>query len=514
MVSQPFRAFVSYCHADRPFAARLQRRLESYRLPRRLAGQVPPLAGQPAGRIGPVFRDRADLSAAVDLSQAVRDAIKASSALVVVASPDAVQSHWVDREIELFRADHPDAPILVAHCAGDPAAAMPMALRRDGAEPLAADFRREGDGYRLAFLKIVGGLAGLPLDALVQRDAQRQVRRVTAVTLGALALALVMAALLVATLRARSEAIRQRADAEGLIDYMITDLRKELMGDGRFRILDAVNERALGYYSAQGDLGSLPDDSLDRRARVLLAMGEDDANRGLFDKAFAEFGEAHRTTAAILARRPQDPTAIFSHAQSEYWVGSIWEHRKDWVRAGEHYRAYDAYAQRLVAIDPANPKYLLEAGYGQMNLGELQSESKTGPDFGRKRIIAALGWFEKAAARKPGDPDIAGEIANARAWLADSYYQSGDLAQSLAQRRQELAMREKIVAIDPTNNAARFRLAKAQFGVGQNLMETGRKDEARPLLTAARATMVNLVAIEPDNTKWVSILDRTNQLLK
>ena len=64
---KPFRAFVSYCHADRAFAARLQRRLEAYRLPRRLADQVPPLPGQPTGRIGPIFRDRADLSAAVDL---------------------------------------------------------------------------------------------------------------------------------------------------------------------------------------------------------------------------------------------------------------------------------------------------------------------------------------------------------------------------------------------------------------------------------------------------------------
>jgi len=510
---KPFRAFVSYCHADRTFAARLQRRLEAYRLPRRLADQVPPLPGQPTGRIGPIFRDRADLSAAVDLSQAVRDAIGASSALVVVASPDAVRSRWVDREIVLFRATHPASPIFVAHVRGDPAEALPAALRVGDSEPLAADFRREGDGPRLGFLKIVAGLADLPLDALVQRDAQRQLRRVTAVTLGALLLALAMSALLVVALRAQAETERQRADAERLIEFMLTDLRKELIGDGRFRIMDAVNARALEYYSAQGDLQRLPDASLERRARVLLAMGEDDEKRDRLDAAHAKFDEAHRTTAAILTRGPQEPAAIFAHAQSEYWVGRVWERRKAWDQALASYREYDVLARRLAAVAPENPKYLMEAGYGQMNLGLLQSLRQIGPDFGRSRIAAALGWFGKAAAKRPDDPEIMGEIANAHAWLADSYYLAGDYARSLEERRRELKGRERIAALDPLNNAARFRVAKARFGVGSSLAKLRRSAEARPQLAAAHRAMTRLVTIEPDNQQWRTVLLRIESSL-
>ena len=103
MSGRPFRAFVSYCHADRGFASAIQRKLETYRLPRRLAGLVEPLPGQARGRIGPIFRDRADLSAAQSLTDAVCEAIAASSALVVIASPDAARSIWVEREIALFR---------------------------------------------------------------------------------------------------------------------------------------------------------------------------------------------------------------------------------------------------------------------------------------------------------------------------------------------------------------------------------------------------------------------------
>src|SRR5687768_326803 len=241
--TRPFRAFVSYCHKDKAFAAWLQRKLEAYRLPKRLAGQVEPLPGQREGRIGPVFRDRADLSAARDLSAAVKEGIAASSALVVVASPDAARSQWVAREIGLFRELHPEAPILVALVRGESAEAVPEALRMDGAHPLAADFRKQGDGKRLAFLKIVAGLSDLPLDALVQRDAQRQVRRVTAVTAGAAVLVLIMGLLLVAALRAQNEAERQRVEAErqrsgaeGLVEYMLTDLREKLRGVGRLDI--------------------------------------------------------------------------------------------------------------------------------------------------------------------------------------------------------------------------------------------------------------------------------------
>ncbi|MET1112881.1 MAG: toll/interleukin-1 receptor domain-containing protein [Allosphingosinicella sp.] len=505
--ARPFRAFVSYCHADAAFAARLQRKLEGYRLPRRLAGQVEPLPGQAPGRIGPVFRDRADLSAATDLSAAVREGIAASSALVVVASPDAAQSHWVAREIALFRELHPGSPILVALARGEPNEALPDALHSQS-EPLCADFRKSGDGKRLAFLKIVAGLAGLPLDALVQRDAQRQVRRVTAVTLGAVILVLIMALLLAMALRAREEAQRQRveaerrrADAEGLVEYMLTDLRDRLRGT-RLETMSAVNQRALAYYASQGDLSRLPDESLNRRARLLQAMGEDNEKMGDLDRARAQFTEAHRTTQAILARRPRDADAIFAHAQSEFWIGQMAARTNDLPVATRHWRAYSAQARALAGVEPGSVRALMEQGYAQGNLCDLSYRGRA--DLaGAARFCGESIRFETAAlAKSPGNRSIMRDLANRHGWMARVERAQGDSRAALASRERERALMDRLLALDPDNSDYRLRHTWADIAIGEILIDSGQAARAAALLERNWSDFAPLLAAEKNYEVW------------
>ena len=78
-----YSAFISYSHHDAAFARRLHRKLESYRLPRKV-GDARRLAG--SRRLRPIFRDRDELVAAADLTEAVQDAISEADALIVVCS--------------------------------------------------------------------------------------------------------------------------------------------------------------------------------------------------------------------------------------------------------------------------------------------------------------------------------------------------------------------------------------------------------------------------------------------
>jgi tetratricopeptide (TPR) repeat protein len=313
---------------------------------------------------------------------------------------------------------------------------------------------------------------------------------------------LAMALLLVVALRARSEADRQRAKAEGLVEYMLTDLREKLKGVGRLDVMTAVNERAMAYYGDQQSLEGLPPESLDRRARILHAMGEDDEKRGDLDKALVKFKEAHRTTAAVLAKRPNDPDAIFAHAQSEYWVGRIAEMRQDWGRAELNYRAYASSANRLIQLRPNDPDFMMEVAWGHMNLGNIKLESRAPPDYGQTEYQLALKWMNSALAQRPNDKAILTELGNAYAWLADTYFIRGDFKSSLTERRNQLTMARKNLLNHENDATVRFEVSKASYSVAINLQKVGNEREAQNLLRAAKTESDVLVGIDGSNHEW------------
>ena len=319
-----YTAFLSYSHRDAAAGARLHRRLEAYRLPKRLVG-TEGARGIVPGSLWPVFRDREELPAATDLSETVREALDRSGALVVLCSPHSAGSLWVAEEIETFRRLHPDRPVLAAILDGEPADCLPGVLRTcdaDGTrhEPLATDLRRGKDGEHLGLLKLVAGIAGVGLDDLVQRDAARRVRRVTAVMAAAVVAMLVMAALAWLAIDARRDAERQRGEAEGLVEFMLTDLRYRLRGVGRLDVMSAVNQRALQYFASRQAAGSGVAQS-PVRARVLHAIGEVQLDRGDRAAALRAFNEAFDITSALMRAAPDQPANIFAHAQSEFWLG-------------------------------------------------------------------------------------------------------------------------------------------------------------------------------------------------
>jgi tetratricopeptide (TPR) repeat protein len=278
-----YRGFISYSHSDAQVATRLHRWLEAYRVPRRLVGRETPFGPVPA-RLHPIFRDREELPTSADLGGQIQTALAASATLIVVCSPRAAMSRWVNEEIlaykRLGRADR----ILCLIVDGEPNATgkpgraeeecFPPALRfhlaPDGtlsgipAEPIAADLRTVGDGRRDAFLKVAAGLTGVGFDELRQRELQRQVRRAFTVSAVSLALLAVMAGLAVVALLARREAVQQRAvavrerdraeenfrEARDAVDRFYTKVAEEdlLRAEGLQPLRQDLLEQALEYY--------------------------------------------------------------------------------------------------------------------------------------------------------------------------------------------------------------------------------------------------------------------------
>lgn len=500
-----YRAFLSYSHADEKTARKLHRWLETYRIPARLVGSQTRFGKVPP-RLAPIFRDRNELPAATSLGEEVRQALAQSEALLVLCSPAARTSRWVEAEIALFRTLHPDRPVLAALLEGDPDESFPPALTardHDGQrlEPIAADFRPEHDGAKLARFKIVAGLTGLALDQIIQRDAQRQLRRVIAVTFLAAFLTLSMALMLLFAVRARMEAENQRRQAEGLIEFMLTDLRQRLEGVGRLDVLDSVNRRALAYYAEQSDLSDLPPDSLERRARILHAMGKDDHAAGNYASALAKFNEAHRVTGTLLTADPDDPQRIFAHAQSEFWLGYADFMAGNHKAALRRFEAYRRLAEDLVKTEPDNVRYRRELAYAQGNICTATiAMNDTGS--GLEACSKALAIMLQVKQLAPGDASVDADLANRHAWLADTLQRQGKLDRAMDERQREADLIRSLMQRDPKNKMYLQAWMLSRYSLAQLLHEMGKTQEAQNLKKEALADVRRLIAADPQNNDW------------
>ncbi|WAC25206.1 toll/interleukin-1 receptor domain-containing protein [Blastomonas sp. SL216] len=490
-----FRAFLSYSHADITAAQRLHRKLESYRLPRHM---------RPAGddgRIGAIFRDREDFPAATDLSASVRKALAASQALIVLCSPDAGVSRWVAREIALFRELHPDRPILAALLCGEPEDAFPAALHHGG-EPLAADLRKEGDGYRLGFLKVVAGVMDVPLDALVQRDSQRQIRRVMAVTGLACAIALMMAVMTVIALQARGEAQRQQAAAEGLIEYMLTDLREDLDGAAGVAVMTRVNQRALAYYEGQQNLTALSPDSLERRARVVGRLGEDAIFRKNYALARRNLSERARATLSLLDAAPGDPERRFDHALSLNRLAILSQAEGNGAQAEAELRQSWGLLSGVRAWRSRNPEWRRTTALVAGNLCAIDALAKAVDDATLEKCRIAVELGERLA----GNDEVASrapyDLVFNLMWQSVALEQAGRREDASSVRRQALRLADQLASENPNNRKIRSQ----QMEIYGYLASFEAPPIRRAMLFRALGIARELTRLDPERADWRSNL--------
>jgi tetratricopeptide (TPR) repeat protein len=516
-----YRAFLSYSHQDQAWAQWLHRAIETYRVPSRLVGQ-PTAAGPIPRRLTPIFRDRDELPSATDLGRKVDEALAQSANLIVICSPAAAASRWVNAEVLAFKrlghgdrvfclvvAGEPNATDLPGRAAEEcfcPALRFLVGangeLTQDPAEPIAADARPQGDGKPNARLKLIAGLIDVGFDALKQREQHRRNRKWALLAAASFAGMLLAGALSVYALRARSEAIAQRGEAEGLIEFMLGDLRKKLEPVGRLDALDAVGERALKYYSAQ-DAGALDADSLGRRARALHLIGEVDDLRGNPDHALDVFKQAALSTSELLARAPDDGARIFDHAQSVYWVGYVaWQHG-DVAVAEKAFNEYRAHADRLVAIDPENPDWQAEVAAANSNLGTLL--------IGQRRLDESKAAFERSrdvdVALVSRDPSVDRRLGLAQdySWLASVAEKQGRFDAASANLESEVAIYGAILAGDEHHAQANQSLLVAERSLGRVALARGDGRGASEHLTRAIERSESLRTLDPSNMLWVEM---------
>jgi tetratricopeptide (TPR) repeat protein len=502
-----YKAFISYSHRNERWPRWLQSALEGYRIPPRLAGQQTPFGPVPA-RLRPVFRDREDLSSASDLSAQIKEELTRSETLVVICSPSAARSHWVNEEIRYFRQLGRGDRIFSLVVAGDPhardgeeACFPPAELESSSGvrhEPLAADVRRHADGKRLALLKIVAGILGVRLDELRQRDAQRRFRRLAITTAAALVVTSVIAWLAFSQIRTRAAAEVQLANTEVLLRFMLGDLERLDPIPGVERISPSDEEQL----RRRSDLGleDLDDESLMQRSLAWRKDGQALQWQGQSQAALERFLDSRAAIVEMYQRDGKNRDLLFELAQAEYYVGEAHVEQGDLDRAHQHWTQYGALARRLVNLEPNNPRYIMELSYTLMNIGALEQQRAV-PDTSRtlEAIQAAVQYNQMALVLDPNSVEYRDSLMNQLAWLADAWRETCALGNALKSRQQSVDLHREAVAGDPDDPRRQKGLAATLSGLAGMQQEIGLNQAAITSWQEVVQIVRRLYQAEPGN---------------
>jgi len=246
--------------------------LETYRVPK---GIDVPL--QQDRRLGRFFRDDDEMGASTDLGATLRDALENSDNLILICSPHAARSRWVNAEVLHFKNSEREDRIFAVIAAGTPnsndpelncfppALGSPVAgdelLSERHAEPLGIDLSKEP--FQRARIRLVAGLLGISFDSLWQREKRRMMKRRAVAAVVTLALASVMVLLGVKWLTERGRVRTQRIDrtlvkvrddlASERVNAALTEL-DSLTAAGEGGVVEDVLKTTLAWVSTPGEL--------------------------------------------------------------------------------------------------------------------------------------------------------------------------------------------------------------------------------------------------------------------
>ncbi len=176
--SVKYNAFLSYSHSDTTLAERISQRLRRYR---------PPRKSKVAKRRLTVFRDVERLTVAADLQTTLEETIRDSGYLVLLASPDAAGSSYVELESRTFLDRWEPKAVVVVLCRGEIEDALPPSIAGVAGDLLYIDLRKPGRrNFRLETLRLIAALFGIDYSELRREDDERRRRLRNSVVLAAL----------------------------------------------------------------------------------------------------------------------------------------------------------------------------------------------------------------------------------------------------------------------------------------------------------------------------------------
>ena len=551
-----YLAFISYRHADnregdRNWATWLHSQLEAYEVPAELISVTNSRGESISDRIYPIFRDELSLPADASLADSIARALECSRFMIVLCSPRAVESRYVNEEIIRFKKIGRGNRIIAAIIDGEPNSAeecFPEALRYElddngqldfsrPTEPVAADFRldngsqgytnpgayrrelvqsgipskeavRQSEAYEeslnIARLKIISGILGVSLERITERDKVHQLAKAKMAAKRFRRIAAVMATLTVCAVVAGLYAFSQfqraestLADLRSNLGFMNVDLRMLLTSYVPSEQRRVVIEQVDRVVESLQDHGSNEDDD-QRQFAAALKHKADELKPSEPDKALELYMQALDIQRRMVIDSQTANKEQHDLSVTLVEVGDFYLDRSELDLAMDHYQEATRIRRQLVEWEPHNERWQRELAVSR-NRESIVLQKRGKYEDALTELQASLETAKKAFKVDPNNAQAIRDVYIAWNLIGNTYQEAGDLTAALEAFSNGIDINLTAYERDPQNLNLKRELSVSYTNLGDVLIVLDTPEEAIKHYQQGMMHSQELLAVQPNH---------------
>jgi tetratricopeptide (TPR) repeat protein len=304
-----------------------------------------------------------------------------------------------------------------------------------------------------------------------------------------------------AALDREREARNARAQSDGLVSFMITDLRARLEPmDPTLESLREVAVRAQDHFTSQS-LMALTDEERERVHRGLVDVGLVLLNQSEIARARQSF-ERSAEVAREGAAHAQRPFWTAMEAESLTHVGYAASREGGLDEEAALLERAIALMNRAAALEPSRAEWGRELA--SINLRLAQNTDSRGDREGAKaRLQRALAIVERVIATDPSEPEAPGILAGALNQLGVIADEAEETTAALEYYDRAAAAQKQQVTLQPEVNRHRMNLAAILASRSRVQVALGQRDAGVASALEAYGIMTDLLDREPSNSSFL-----------
>jgi len=387
------------------------------------------------------------------------------------------------------------------------------AERAQEAEKRAQEQKQASSRLRRRAFAAVGAavvaLVLLAVSIVLWRTARRQARIAIAQRTAAEEQARIANTQRLAAQSSEKSANDARKQADGLINFMLTDLSNKLRPIGR---LDLLYDVAL---SAKKYLDGLPKElvtaaRLRQESVTLNDLGDVLAAQGKLQEALEVYEQGLAIKKSLTDQDKSDQGRLRDFAQSFENVGDVLVAQGKLQEALETYEQQLTIAQRLSEQSPSNNGLKQNLADSYINVGDvLRKQGKLQDAMGAYQQSLAIA--KSLTERDKSNPHWQRELWLSNQRVGEVLVRQGKLQEGLDAYQQNLEIQRTLTDQDKTNADSERNLALSYEDVGDVLSAQGKLQEALDAFRQTQAIAQRLTIRDKSNSVWQRDFGLSNQ---